>query len=274
MTPLIRIIHTLGGCGGTILSRCLGVLPRVVLFSEINPLAAKLFETFDPIYQDRHWHHLLETPDLERFGAVDLREMAAFRALIGRFQERADALGKYLILRDYNYVEFVGVPFLENPPRRRMMAKALAQSVPLSALAFIRHPVDQWSSLCKHEKVRGVLLPRFFLEAYLAFLDDLGDVPLFRYERFVGEPRTELRRMCDVLSLEFDPAFEHKFSSYDQVTGDFTRHHERSIAPAPKRLIAAADLAAFRGDPNYERVLERTGYSDDLWERGRRDDVG
>src|SRR5438045_9777481 len=36
---MIRIIHTIGGCGGTLLSRCIGVLPNVALLSEINPCA-------------------------------------------------------------------------------------------------------------------------------------------------------------------------------------------------------------------------------------------
>ena len=40
---MIHIIHSLGGCGGTVLSRCIGVLPDVALLSEINPGSVKLF---------------------------------------------------------------------------------------------------------------------------------------------------------------------------------------------------------------------------------------
>jgi len=57
---MIRIVHSIGGCGGTVLSRCLGILPGVVLFSEINPLSVKLFPHFDPLYQDRNWFQLLD----------------------------------------------------------------------------------------------------------------------------------------------------------------------------------------------------------------------
>jgi hypothetical protein len=51
---MIHIVHTLGGCGGTLLSRCIGVLPGVVLLSEINPASVKLFSQFDPLYQDEN----------------------------------------------------------------------------------------------------------------------------------------------------------------------------------------------------------------------------
>ena len=71
---MIRLVHNLGGCGGTLLSRCLGVLPRVALFSEINPLSVNLFAPFHPLYQDREWVQLLKEQDYETFLNVDLTQ--------------------------------------------------------------------------------------------------------------------------------------------------------------------------------------------------------
>ena len=79
---MIRIIHNLGGCGGTLLSRCLGVLPKVALLSEVNPTATKLFETFNPLFQDKHWLHLLESSESERLSALDIGDPAVFRSVI------------------------------------------------------------------------------------------------------------------------------------------------------------------------------------------------
>ena len=82
---MIRIIHTLGGCGGTLLSRCIGVLPGAALLSEINPSSVKLHKDSDPLYQDRTWLHLLSAAEAEYFSKKDLGIIENFRELIGVF---------------------------------------------------------------------------------------------------------------------------------------------------------------------------------------------
>ena len=262
-----RIVHTLGGCGGTLLSRCLGVLPAVALVSEINPSSVKLFPQFDPLYQDRNWLHLLEPADLERFSKLDLGNLDVFRDWMRVLHDRAAKLKKRLILRDYNYVDFIGVPWTDSPPRKRIIYSVLPEGTPVSAVAFIRHPVDQWLSLCKHEQVRKLLSPELFLRGYAAFMEDLGDTPVFRYEDFIGDPGAELRGMCRSLDLEFDPSFEQRFHGYDHVTGDFSRQHERTISPPAKKAISAALLEEFCSDRHFRPVLRLTGYADDDSER-------
>ncbi len=261
---MIRIIHNLGGCGGTLLSRCLGVLPGVALLSEINPFSVKLFPHFDPLYQDRHWLGLLTPADRDRFAAADIGTPDNFRELVAKFHARAGVAGRRLILRDYNYVDFVGIPYIDNPPRRRILYDALPHGVPTAAIAFLRHPVDQWLSLCKHEHVRAILRPSWFLEAYAAFLRDLGDTLAFRYEDFVARPETELRAICAALRLEFDPHFAGKFPGFDHVTGDFTRHHEREISLPARKPVPPDAAAEFRASAAFRYVIERAGYPDDL----------
>lgn len=258
---MIRLIHNLGGCGGTLLSRCLGVLPGVALFSEINPLSVNLFAQFHPLHQDREWVHLLEGQDHETFGSADLTQASEFRRLIQRFHHRCNDLSRHLILRDYNFVEFVGVPFVYDPPCRRNIYTALPGDVPTAAVAFLRHPVDQWASLCKHEQVAAVLTPAAFVRAYASFLDDLRGVPIFRYEDFVRDPCDELNRMCTVLHLNFDSSFIDKFAGFDNVTGDFTRHSETHISfPQPKCLPENV-IREFLAAPDFERVMAVGGYS-------------
>ena len=102
---MIRILHNIGGCGGTLLSRCIGVLPDVALFSEINPGAVKLFQTFDPLYQDKMWLGLLGKEDIKRFSCRDLAINENFRELFQLFYDRASAAGRHLVIRDFNYLD-------------------------------------------------------------------------------------------------------------------------------------------------------------------------
>src|SRR5262245_17723589 len=140
---MLRLIHNLGGCGGTLLSRCLGVLPRVALMSEINPLAVHFFAEFSPLYQDRQWLHLLSDEEVARFSSLDLGQNENFCQVIGALHRRAELEGRDLILRDYNYVDFIGIPFVARPPRRRVLYDALPPDIPTRAIAFVRDPIDQ-----------------------------------------------------------------------------------------------------------------------------------
>jgi len=259
---MIHIIHSLGGCGGTVLSRCIGVLPDVALLSEINPGSVKLFPHFDPLYQDKNWLRLLGPADTGRFSQMDLGKVEAFRELIDVFHIRAIEANRHLVLRDYNFVDFVGVPFTAEPPRRLALCAALPADVPTRAVAFIRHPVDQWSSLCKHEFVGAVLTPSAFCEAYAAFLEELGSTTTYKYEDFVDRPETELRAICRDLALPFDPSFAKRFHTFDYVTGDFSRHQEQSISPPGRRMLLPQILDEFRSSAAFRRILNATGYAD------------
>jgi Sulfotransferase family len=258
---MLRLIHTLGGCGGTLLSRCLGVLPKVALLSEINPASVKLFPTFDPLYQDRNWLHLLTEADAERFSQVDLLQIENFRELIQLFYDRACAGNRHLVIRDYNYVDFIGAPFRVDAPGRLMLLSALPRRIPTASVALIRHPVDQWLSLRKHEVV-NCLTPTTFCEGYAAFLRELGTARVFRYEDFIDNPERQLRAICRKLGLEFASSFKNRFHTYDCVTGDFTRLHDESISAPAAKLAPPEVMEEFRSSRSYWSVLRKTGYRD------------
>lgn len=259
---LIRIIHTLGGCGGTILSRCVGVLPDVALLSEVNPGSVNLFPRFHPLFQDSAWLHLLDAAQSEYFSKKDLGMVDTFRELVGAFHDRATASGRHLVIRDYNYVDFVGVPFLLTPPGSLMLYPALPLSISTVAVAFVRHPIDQWLSLCKHWQVRDALTPAAFCEAYDAFLIALGTTRVYRYEDFVRNPATELRAMCRDLDLPFEASFIERFHHFDSVTGDMTRLRDRRIS-APARSERFTEVRKeFRASHSFGKILLATGYAE------------
>jgi hypothetical protein len=263
---MIRMIHNLGGCGGTLLSRCLGVLPDVALFSEINPGAVKLFPQFDPLYQDREWLGLLGAADVERFSRLDLGTSENFQELLRVFYDRASTTGRHLVLRDYNYLDFVGVPFVPVPSRRFMLYTALPQGVPTKSVALIRHPIDQWLSLCGHEILKDILKPSDFCDAYDAFLRELGTITVHKYEDFVERPEDEFQAICRELSLPFATSFTERFHTFDSVTGNRVRLREQSISPPRRKDISPAVMDQFWSTGSFRRILSVTGYG---LERGR-----
>jgi hypothetical protein len=257
---MIRIIHTLGGCGGTLLSRCIGVLPGVALLSEINPASVKLFPEFDPLCQDRKWFQLLDPAEADQFSTIDLGIARNFQELIEVFHTRAVAASRHLVLRDYSYVNFIGVPFIPDPPCRLILRTALPNAISTASVAFIRHPVDQWVSLSKHAEVKAVLTPAIFCDAYAAFLRELGAEQVYKYEDFVQNPHGVLRAICHDLALPFDPSFIHRFHRFNWVTGDMTRHGDQSISAPVRMNLPTAVIAQFDASKSFEYVLRATSY--------------
>lgn len=261
---MLRIIHTLGGCGGTLLSRCLGVLPEVAVLSEVNPASVKVNPNYNPLYQDRVWLHLLTESDVERFSGRDLDVPGNFLDLIQVFHNRAAAANRHLVIRDWNFVEFIGVPYNPNPPRRLLLYRALPPAIPTAAFAFIRHPVDQWLSLSKHLQPQDGMTPRVFCDGYAAFLRELASsgVDVFKYEEFLDDPDNQLRAMCAKLELRFESSFRDRFHQFAMVTGDFERLNDPSITPpAPKQMLSHV-MDQFRSSESYHSILEKAGYSD------------
>jgi hypothetical protein len=255
----LRLIHTLGGSGSTLLSRCLAVLPGVALLSEVNPAAVKLFPSFDPLYQDANWLHLLTNSDVERFSGMDLGQTETFRALIQVFYDRARSSNRHLVIRDYNYVEFIGAPYTTTPPRRMLLRDALPSAIPTSSIALIRHPTDQWISLSKHLQPSDVS-PRAFCDAYAAFLRELGTTPVFKYEEFIANPEDQFRSMCRHLHLPFAPSFKEDFHQFDGVTGDLSRLRDQSIALPPRKSVPPEVMEEFQSADSFHFILANTGY--------------
>ena len=265
---MIRIIHTLGGCGGTLLSRCVGVLPGAALLSEINPGSVKLYPHFDPLYQDRTWLRLLGTTETDHFSKKDLGIVENFRELVGGFHDRASAAARHLIIRDYSYIDFVGIPFIADPPRRLMLYTALPHALSTTSVAFIRYPVNQWLSLCKHEQVRAVLKPSVFCDAYAAFLQEFGTKRIYKYEDFVRNPQAELQAISSDLALPFEPSFIERFHQFDCVTGDLTRLREQTISAPKEKILPPALIDEFRSSTSFRYILQATGYADLLKPNG------
>jgi hypothetical protein len=240
-------------------------MPGVALLNEVNPASVKLFPCFDPVYQDKTWLRLLSKTDVERFSRMDLRDVETFRDLIQAFYDRARASQRHLVIRDYNYIEFVGAPYTTDPPGRLMIHAALPRAIPTVSVALIRHPIDQWLSLNKHWQPGSfVVSPRAFCVAYATFLRELGNKTMFKYEEFVDDPEGKLRALCAELDLQFIPSFIERFHQFDYVTGDLTRLRDRTISLPARKPVPRGALEEFRSSEIFHSILTKTGYSDSV----------
>lgn len=226
-------------------------------------MSLDFFPELHPLYQDKQWLRLLSESEQKRFSEEDLHDTSNFRTMMETFHHRAAESGRILIVRDYNYAEFIGVPFLADPPRRRVLCDVLSDLGPVRAIALVRHPVNQWISLRRHATVRrATLSPSEFADAYAAFARDLEGISIFRYEDLGAEPEDQMRRICACLDVPFDNSFREKFHTFDQVTGNFARKGESSIASAPQQRVPKEVLKEFQANAGLGEASAAFGYED------------
>jgi len=262
-TPSVAVVHQMARTGGTLVNRCLGGMHGLLVLSEVHP--------FDPqrklTRQAASWYGLLNEDDLPWLQAVSAGDPStAFADIVIRLAERCAAQGCHLVLRDWSHLDFLGVPFVRDPPMRLSTEAALRDRCALSQAFLVRHPLDQYASSASRPGMAPHLTPARFLEAYLAFARHSAERGFQRYEDLVAAPDRELRELCDRLDLSFDAEYRGRWHDYDKLTGDsagpsrgFSR---QEIAPMPALPLDDAVLAALQGDPAYRECLDLLGYVD------------
>ena len=256
--PTLRIVHHLHRTGGTLISKCMASMPDISLLSEVNPAAPRQFIVLDPVFQANFWLRLLKEPEADRL------KDASFRDKIKAVHAAATARGDHLILRNWAYLDFFALPFADRPTNQLMTARELEQDFAIREMVTVRHPLDQWLSWCAHGGAAKASDFTFaqFAEACVRFLDRTSALPFVRYEDFVETPQATMRRICDILALEFDTVFMDRWPYYHQITGD---DNDRGlggwlIEPRPRRPASQQLLDEAVGNPDYQKLLEYYGY--------------
>lgn len=259
--PCIPVVRTLGGCGGTLLARFLGAISGTVVLSESNPRSAALYGgLLNPIRQIQDWY-----PDLyESIAGYDYHEIGyppRFGEMLERLYVAAKDRRLTLIVRDYNYVDFIGVPYVWPVPCDFSLDISIASRFHIMDFMFVRSPAAQLASLRSHRAIRPVLTAEHFLASYRAFLSAKPDAPIFRYEDFVADPGTTFQKMCAALGISWDPAVLNRYSAVGTVTGNLTRKAESTISlPEPSDAAAHAESELLKL-PGYNGLLSDLGYA-------------
>jgi hypothetical protein len=269
----LAVLRTLGGCGSTILCRALEAATGTVVLSETNPRSAKLFGgKLNPLQQVRtRWPHLIP----EKFAHAELsllQDEDWFAMFIAEFcRVLAECVGQRLIIRDYNYIDFLSIPFLTLAPCDSSLNKSLEKFTELSSLLLVRHPAHQLASLLSHlaslfllshKVLQEVLSPEHFVQGSLAFLDTFAGYPVIKYEDFLADPDRTLAKISEYWNLRFDPTWQSKLGHQYKLTGDARGRSSHNIAaPAQPHAHTPQLVSALTEHPDYDLLLSRLDYT-------------
>lgn len=252
----IRTIHHFACTGGTLISRCLAVMPNVQLLSEVDPFNTLMFDPTQPrfaptdaIMQLRQSTRGTNLPQLTKIFIEELRLI---------YQE-AVALGQRLVLRDHAHGHFcVG----DAVPVRPALRELVSQHFPTKSVVTVRHPIDSFLSLVANEWLHfePPTLDQY-CNRYMAFLDVYSDVPVFKYEDFIEEPEKIMADICSALSI----AYRSEFTDIQDavvISGDAGRSggaiQQRDRRGLPEEIAEEA-----KNSEAFRRLCGRLGYSPD-----------
>lgn len=236
-------------------------MERIVLLSETNPLSANLFGyALNPAVQiDRNYAWLGFPPypgHVAELGAPTL-----FGEYVTQLNAQCEALGRFLVIRDYNYADYVGSPFAWPLPRRSSLDAAL-QGAGTNEVLLIRHPVAQYLSLRSHDELVRAIDYRVFLEGYRRMLAVHAEAKRFKYEAVFVDFERQIRTLAAALDLTVDDSYRTRLAEVTWITGSEIAKTKGAAEP-PKEIPSAAALGArelFRQDKNYVRICEECDY--------------
>jgi hypothetical protein len=259
--PVIRVLHHMARSGGTVISKCIASMNSVVLLSEIHPLG---LQQHNPLLQAGRWFGLFSPWELQ-----DIRQRRiSFLESIEMIRTRVEASGHTLVIRDWSHLDFTGIPFIEAPAYRLLLAELLREKYRVIHTATVRHPVDQWISLNKVAIIKDHpgLTAAGFLYGYARFAEHASRMGFVRYEDFVRDSNSALRTLCDHLELAYDPGYRDKWAAYNRITGDNTTTSEsrytgenRIATPTPQ-LEYPAVLEEFSRNRDFINATRLLGY--------------
>ncbi len=252
--------------GGTVICKCLGSLNNIVLLSEIHPLAKYVLGEekkdriwINPLNQAYAWFNLLSKEDvLEIKNKNGISFIDSIKLIYTRCQEK----NKILVIRDWNELDFIGLPWVPRATYDLMLYNILNQDFNVIHTFTVRHPLDQWLSL------RGLtsslvkqLTPEVFLKGYLRFAEKAFSIGFTRYEDFTRQPDNELQILSERLDIEYSEIYKTRWKNYRTITGDHNpRRGITEITPLPRKNMEKDLYQKFISNPDYLSAIKILGY--------------
>lgn len=250
----IRTVHHFACTGGSLISKCIASMPNIQLLSEVDPLST-----------------LRTVPTKQQFTPTDMVELmrqstrgTSAEFIINIFLNNLEAVysnslrcGLRLVLRDHAHSHYCkGASIAELPN----LLGIIATKFPTLSVVTVRDPIDSYLSL----KFNGWVQfspPTFdeYCARYAAFIRSYEGCPIIRFEDFVIDPPTEMKRICDLLNLPFNPDFQELFSVH-KISGDSGRTGD-VIEARPQRSMDAVLLNEIEKSSIYQYVRSMLGYS-------------
>jgi len=248
--PRLWVLHNMPRSGGTLVSKCLGVMSSTVLLSEIHP-GAQHVESFNALNQAQQWYGLVPELNWQETEFVD--------AVIA-IQKAATHAKKSLVLRDWSHADYLGPPVTQKPTNSPALMNLLAAHFDIRSIQLVRHPLDTWLSLRRLTLIKKNKIDLSqFLTAYAHYLRNTSADCRLVYEDFLTAPTDQLKRVCESVGLPFDEGYENRWFEFDKITGDTSNssslRKKVSINPRPRRAYDDIDLDWLENLADYQYLM-------------------
>lgn len=256
MAQPLRTLHHFACTGGTLIAKSIALMPNVALLSEVDPLSnivlpksrltKPVFNPTDLIYGLRR---ALRPAD-------ESVVLSLFQAGLGAAHRDLSLLGQMLVVRDHTHSQFCTSTDWNDRPTLR---EILIDTLPVCSVVIVRHPLDSYLSLRANGWVNfspGTL--DTYAVRYLAFLDRYTDVPIVKYEDFVADYDSIMRRLCSILQLPFVSGAQELLPLVS-ISGDSGRSSNK-IEPRARRSYASSILTEAHESKSFGDLCERLDY--------------
>lgn len=261
MLNALSVIHHLPCVGDSLVAKCLGSMQGVSLLSEVHPFASG--GPANPLLQASRWMDINVQEEAANRGIEELNWLQAVELINECVSDR----GERLLIRDWSHLDYIGAPWVSEPPFKLNTAEVLSSSFELTQAALVRHPIEQWAALSVQKAVGDKLDVQQFLKGYRAFAERAASLGFVRYEDFVLDPDASLQSLCSMLRLAFDDAYVDKWAEFTKITDNVCAGTDGSGALSTA-IVSMDDsdrdermLAEFRSCEDYMPSLELLGYS-------------
>ncbi|MBL3527811.1 MAG: sulfotransferase family protein [gamma proteobacterium endosymbiont of Lamellibrachia anaximandri] len=249
----IRTIHHFACTGGTLLCKCLAVMPNTQLLSEVDPLSVLGTNDNGTIFAPTDMITLLRQSTC---GGDKELILKMFLNNVEIIYKSALHAGKRLVFRDHSHSHYcVGGSI----PDRQHLRQILKLKFPVLSVVTVRDPMDSYLSLLNNDWVH--FTPETFDEycrRYLIFIESYNDVAIVRYEDFVNYPNKIMKDMCRILDLPYADDFADLFDVI-KLSGDSGRR-SGTIEPRERRPVGCELEEEASASPHYMRLREMLGY--------------
>ena len=249
----VRVVRQFACTGGTLICRGLQAQPNITLLSEADPFNTAHLARKKPAFAPT---------DLIQLADSRLRPLQAtikadiFAASLTALHAALSKQGRRLIVREHSHGRFC----TDADWTTRGSALSVIEAVlPVQPVVTVRHPIDSWASLIANDwRHFEPFTLEEYARRYMAFLDDCGAAPVFKYEDFVDKPEQVMTALCETLDLKFNDSWQALLPVIT-MSGDSGRAGARIEAREP-RPVSAEMQKEVRDSETMAALCARLGY--------------
>ncbi len=214
-----------------------------------------------PWVQAKDWFGLVTDDDI---AALNSGPQPDFKKTIDLIHQRCAEDGKQLVIRDWNHLDFLALPFLDTQPNRLCLIDSLRGSYDIKQLCLVRHPLDQSQSIRRLQiwQKYGETEFKLLLRSMRLFAEHAARIGFVRYEDFARNHEKELGEACKKLGLPYDQNYSRNWQDYDKITGNVSgsRGGTSQIQILPRRQIPKLSADYLLSSADYRTTCELLGY--------------